>query len=252
MLITFSGGLSAQIGDKQMKSENSILGAWVNLEYGYRMTLKFNAGGSCLIDGDQYTYKQSGDKLEVTDPQGYETTVYTYSLQSGKLMLSGGDLMKPIGFSREGAAVNDGTGKAGYSSMYSNQARTQPATIKGVIDPSLVGKWYYYSGSSSSYGASSSERVIEIFADGTYTYSYEGSVNATTYDQYGNDDMYGGSVSQNSDRGTWRLEGNLLHVNSQVEGNQTYRLEKRNNQNNEPMIIIDGEPYVTYYKRPPW
>jgi hypothetical protein len=37
------------------------------------------------------------------------------------------------------------------------------------------------------------------------------------------------------------------------QGSGSYVLEKRNHpKNNDPMIVLDGEPYVTYYQKPRW
>ncbi len=33
----------------------------------------------------------------------------------------------------------------------------------------------------------------------------------------------------------------------------TYQLEKRNHpKNNDPMLLLDGQSFVTYYQKPPW
>jgi len=44
-----------------------------------------------------------------------------------------------------------------------------------------------------------------------------------------------------------------LFVQSQKEGSKVYSFEKRNHpKTNEPMIVIDGDIYVTYYQKAPW
>ena len=36
-------------------------------------------------------------------------------------------------------------------------------------------------------------------------------------------------------------------------GVTTYVLEKRNHpKNNEPMLVLDGQAFVTFYQKPPW
>jgi hypothetical protein len=63
----------------------------------------------------------------------------------------------------------------------------------------------------------------------------------------------GGTSSQNSDSGTWWVVGDRIHYNSQTQGQGSYQLIKRNHpKNGDPMIVLDGTSYVTYYQKAPW
>jgi hypothetical protein len=97
-------------------------------------------------------------------------------------------------------------------------------------------------------GTSSSSRCITLNADGTYIYNSESSRSVNT------PDYYGGTNAQNSDQGTWYVNGDRIYYNSQTTGQGSYRLEKRNHPKNvnDPMIVLDGEAYVTATQRPPW
>lgn len=241
MALMIPGSLLAQIGKVQSDGQ-AIIGTWVNSDYGYQMKLVFNNDGNCLVDGDAFNYSVTASTLTLSD--GYGNTVYNYALSGGQLTLSGGDLMQAMTFGREGTP---------QTSAETVQTAGSATNLPGTIDPTLVGKWYYYSSSSGySGGGSSSERILEINADGTYRYYYEGSVSGKSHDMYGEEEMFAQSASQDNDSGSWRLQGNVLHTQSNVHGYQTFTLQKQNNQNNEPMILIDGDPYVTYYKRAPW
>ncbi len=62
-----------------------------------------------------------------------------------------------------------------------------------------------------------------------------------------------GTNSQGADRGTWYVQGDRIYHNSQTRGQGSYQLQKLNHpKNRDPMIVLDGEAYVTYYQKPPW
>ena len=62
------------------------------------------------------------------------------------------------------------------------------------------------------------------------------------------------ATSQSSDSGSWTATESTLTTRS-VGGRVTvYRLEKRNHPKNvrDPMIVLNGETFVTYFNKPPW
>jgi hypothetical protein len=112
----------------------------------------------------------------------------------------------------------------------------------------LVGKWCYVNVNSTNSGGSSTEQCFTLKADGTYEYYGETSrsVNTNAY--------AGGTNSQSIDRGTWSYDGTRVYYTSSAgAGSGSYVLEKRNHpKNNDPMIVLDGTTYVTYYQKSPW
>jgi hypothetical protein len=50
------------------------------------------------------------------------------------------------------------------------------------------------------------------------------------------------------------VQGDRIYYNSQTQGQGSYRLEKRNHPKNvgDPMIVLDGEAYVTATLKAPW
>ncbi|GAB3512444.1 hypothetical protein GCM10027442_23700 [Emticicia fontis] len=323
--------LFAQIGSKVQASKTTVIGKWVNNQFGFNMILQLNADGSGRFDEEKITYSTTATTLSVK--QDGEITNYKYALQNGQLTLSGGDLDAPITFAKDGAvstatsspiststspSVKSGnasivgtwsgngetmvfqaggqgsyngagfqyntsgnnvsiTGATGTTTLqYSvngnyltlsgngTTAILQKGTANsassggysqapannaggGSIDQSIVGKWCWANTSSTYSSSYNSTKCIVINGNGTYEYYAEGSISG-----YGGGG-YGGSNSQSSDRGTWKLEGNRIHVQSQAEGYKVYSFEKRNHpKNGDPMIVIDGDTYVTYYKKAPW
>jgi hypothetical protein len=136
-----------------------------------------------------------------------------------------------------------------YSKGNTNQNTPSPAAATGKrVAQELVGKWCYVNVNSTNSGGSSTEECITLKADGTYEYYSESSrsVNTNTYS--------GGTNSQNGDRGTWSYDGSRIYYTSTAgAGSGSYGLEKRNHpKNNDPMIVLDGKTFVTYYQKTPW
>lgn len=116
------------------------------------------------------------------------------------------------------------------------------------VAPELVGKWCWTNVTTTNSGGSTSERCLTLNADGTYHYQAERSMSVNT------DAFYGGTNAQSTDRGTWTYDGQRIYYTSQMgQGSGSYKLEKRNHpRNRDPMIVLDGESYVTYYQKPSW
>jgi hypothetical protein len=108
----------------------------------------------------------------------------------------------------------------------------------------LVNKWCWISVTTANQGARQSSRCITLNGNGTYTRVGES-------DSY---NPYGGASSQSADSGTWTATETTLTTHSRGGKTTTFRLEKRNHPKNvrDPMIVLDGQPYVTAYNKPPW
>lgn len=209
----------------------AIIGTWSG--NGETMTLQANGQGS--YNNIPFSYTISGNTLNITGSGG--TSQMQFSVSGNYLTLSGNGTT---------VMLQKGTAYSNTKPAQSGGGYQQNQTTVG-IDQSLVGKWCYVSSLNNPSATSSYSRCIVINGNGTYEYYAEGSISG-----YGGGG-YGGSSSQSSDRGTWRLAGNQIQVQSQTEGYKVYSFEKRNHpKNGEPMIIIDGDPYVTYYQKAPW
>ena len=93
-------------------------------------------------------------------------------------------------------------------------------------------------------GARQSNRCLTLNANGSYR--YEGMT-----DSY---NPYGGATSQSADSGTWTATETTLTARSVSGKVVTYQLEKRNHPKNvrDPMIVLDGQAFVTTTNRAPW
>ena len=113
----------------------------------------------------------------------------------------------------------------------------------GGIAADLAGKWNYLGGSTTYGGNTSSNKFLTLNNNGTYEYDSEYSVSGEA----------GSGVFQNLDRGTWSATETTLTLHSATQGSRTYALQKVNHpKNGDPMIVLDGEAYVTYYQKPGW
>src|SRR5262249_8640272 len=113
----------------------------------------------------------------------------------------------------------------------------------GRIRPEMAGKWCWVSVVNAQQGARSSSQCFVLNADGTYQYSGES-------DSY---NPYGGATSQSADSGTWTATETTLTANSTRRGPTVYELEKRNHpKTGDPMLILNGQAFVTYFQHAPW
>lgn len=109
----------------------------------------------------------------------------------------------------------------------------------GPNPPELCGTWVKMSTGS---GYSSSQSVT-LYANGTYESSGESSSSG------GN----GSTAGQSGDSGTWYLQGAQIIANSRTEGPMQFSLILRNHpKTGDPMIVLDGDAYVTASPRSPW
>ena len=52
---------------------------------------------------------------------------------------------------------------------------------------------------------------------------------------------------------SWSATATSITAYSNTNGTTTFRLEKRNHpKNNDPMLVLDGEAFVSYYQKAPW
>ena len=114
--------------------------------------------------------------------------------------------------------------------------------------PQLVGKWCKMSTfSANGGGGSQSSACFEPRGDGSYVYGSERSMSA-----YGGG-AYGATSGSSGDAGRWSATESSITAQSNSGRSSTYRLELRNHpKNRDPMVCLDGECYVTYFKKAPW
>ena len=216
-----SGGEMEQTeADAGSSPAGGLVGRW----QGNNGVIQLNPDGTAVYNGTNLRYTVEGNVLTLTGNDGAlpipfsikgDTLYVTVQGQSGQLTRVRG---------QQGGAMAGGGGS-------------------GSVPQDMVGKWCYVNVSDTGQVSSSSSSCFVLNPDGTYEYSGESS----------NSNMYGGTASQSSDRGTWWVSGSTVSVNSQQKGPMTYQLEKRNHpKNNDPMLCRDGQCFVTAYQKAPW
>ena len=200
----------------------TLIGLWS----GQGETIEFKNNGQCNYLGNTFTYKSTNSQITLMTNGG--NVMFNYSINGNQLTIIGN------------------AGQVVYTKGGSQNHSASPGG-KGVA-MEIVGKWCWINVNATATGGSSSSRCIVLNADGTYTYEAERSMSVNT------NDFYGGTASQSSDLGTWYVQDDRIFYNSQNSGQGSYRLEKRNHPKNvnDPMIILDGEAYVTATYRQPW
>lgn len=210
----------------ETNSGNKLIGVWS----GNGETIEFKSNGQCVYLGNTFPYEESQGHIILTTQQG--KVMFAYTIQGQQLDLSANG--QKVSYSR---GVNNQAAKSNSSSVKN----------EGNIAQELVGKWCWTNVTTTNSGGSTSSRCIVLNANGTYEYASERSMDTNT------NTFYAGTSSQGSDRGTWYVQGDRIYYNSQTTGQGSYQLQKMNHpKNRDPMIVLDGETYVTFYQKPSW
>ena len=207
-----------------------LLGHWKSSE----AKIEFKAGNRITINGQEYRYTIVGQTIVVGNDEG--------------------QLMFPFKFSDEVLTVWVETRKVVYTRMTDDEIKalksgkgtttpaTEPAAV-GTNPQDLVGKWCYQSNINAQGGGRMSNICVTLNANGTYEY----------YGETSSSNPYGGSASQGYDAGRWTATANSLTARSDRGKTTTYTLERKNHpKTGDPMLIVDGQPFVTFYKKRPW
>jgi len=213
-----------QESELRQGSKNELIGVWS----GNGETIEFKSNGQCIYLGNTFAYEESNGHVILTTQQG--KAMFAYTIQGNQLNLTA-----------NGQKVSYTRGNS--SAQPSNLQNTKG----GNVAQELVGKWCWTNVNSTNSGGSSSSRCIVLNANGTYEYASERSMDTNT------NSFYAGTSSQDSDRGTWYVQGDRIFYNSQSSGQGSYQLQKKNHpKTRDPMIVLDGEAYVTFYQKPSW
>jgi len=211
-------------------NSNSIIGVWA----GNNETMEFKRDGTCIYSGHSFKYTAENGQLKLAMPEGL--VVIPYQLKNGNLIIN--------------VEGNDYTYlRSSWGAQFRNQ-QSDPTVTSGPknIPQELAGKWCWVDVTNTNTGGTSSDACITLNADGTYDFYSERSMSAT------NQAFSAGTNSATSDRGTWWVQGQRIYYNSESRGPGSFTLQKRNHPKNpgDPMIVLDGQPFVTQYQRAPW
>lgn len=190
-------------------------------------TLEFKADGKCIYLGNTFSFTQSSTIITIITSQGNAQFSYRVEGNQLHLMANGQEVV--------------------YRKGETNSTTSSSFSEAKNIDQSLVGKWCWTNTTTSNTGGSSNSECIVLQADGTYQYAAERSMDTNT------NAFYGGTSSQSGDQGRWWVQGDRIYYDSQTRGQGSYRLERRNHpKTGDPMIVLDGDSYVTFYQKAPW
>lgn len=225
---------------------DSLVGSWQSGEE----TLEFRSDGTLLISGAAATYQVSGQNIAVSSANG--TVTFPFQLSADQLVLTVEGV--PVTYQRTSPVTGaPGTEPAAPSYDVAAPAAAAPAAAGAPASApagppqgaaaALVGKWCYVANVYANDGGRATETCFVLNPDGTYQYHSETSSSG----------QYGGTASQTDDTGTWQATDTTLTAHSRSGQTFVYQLARQNHpKNNDPMLLVDGKAFVTFYQKPPW
>lgn len=214
--VVYAGDRTENEGKPSQGQGETFLGKW----YSGKGTAEFKPYGTMVYNGQGYYYTAQNGVLTLLGTEGISALPYSFTR---------GFLVVTI----------DGVG----TTFTRNQTARKEIRQQGTVSSDLSGKWCYMSNVSATGGGRMSNRCFTLYEKGTYEY----------YSETSSSGAYGSAASQDSDRGTWTATATSITANSSRNGVRIYRLQKRNHpKTGDPMLVLDGDAYVTYYNKRPW
>lgn len=193
-----------------------LVGRWRSSE----ATVEIRDDGTLVLNGDALRYRVRGNTITITGDEGSADLPFRLAGDTLTVEFQGREIV----YKR----VAEGNQESGG-------ADGRPAE--------LAGQWCYLSNVNTGSGGRISNICFELSADGRYTYRGETSSSGPV----------ASSASQEYDEGTWTATATTITAHSRSGRVTTFRLEKRNHpKNGDPMLVLDGNAFVTATQRPPW
>ena len=199
--------------------EKGLTGRWQSSQ----STVQINDDGTLVLDGKTYRYNVKSNVITIADSEG--SMQFPFQLSGDVLnVLVNGEVVV-------------------YKRITEGSSAARVGGNLGANPPELFGKWCYMSNVNTGSGGRMSNRCFTLYENGTYEY----------YSETSSSGPVASSASQESDSGTWTATATTITRNSRTLGSETYPLEKRNHpKTGDPMLVLDGDAYVTYSPRRPW
>ena len=123
----------------------------------------------------------------------------------------------------------------------------QDSGSKGQIASELVGKWCYYNLANGDEGKVSNT-CVTLNGDGTYEFFLDG------FGMLKVNSIFPGTSVQQTDYGNWWVEGSRIYYNSQSRNQGSFQFQKMNQPQDKsiPMIVLNGQSFVSPTPRDPW
>lgn len=229
--------LSCVLCMTQARAEAPLAGKWHGEIAGTPVALALDDKGGGTLDGQPIRYQVLGKMLFIQ--QGAAVSGYQFELRNGELLIAGQNLPGVVVLKKGSAPATSASAAAGAQDS------------KGGVRPELVGQWCKSSSFTANQGGGSqSNSCFVLRPNGTYVYSSSSSMDA--YAGPNRSGTWGAGSSQSGDTGRWTATAYSITAQSSSGRVTTYRLEKRNNKNNDAMLCLDGDCYYTATRRPPW
>lgn len=201
------------------KKETGLVGRWQSSE----ATVQIKDDGTLMLNGETFRYAVKGNNITLANNEGAAQFPFQLAGDTLRVLVDGRTVI--------------------YKRVTGGSRREDFNAASGANSADLFGKWCYMANVNANNGGRMSNRCFTLYANGTYEY----------YSETSSSGEYGGTASQESDSGTWTATATTITRNSRTLGTQTYSLEKRNHpRNGDPMLVIDGDAYVTSTARSPW
>ena len=215
------------VAQEKTKS-NPLVGNWLCEDDGTKVEIR--ADGTLTINGTDYAYKIKNSVINVVGEDGAMAIPFQLERDTLTVDVEGREMV----YTRVKSGAKSGGQGSGFGTGSVNR--------DGGMMQALVGKWCYMSSLTGSNSYLSS-RCFVLNANGTYEYSAESSSGGA----------YGSTAGQSYDSGRWSATATTLTAVSNSQGKVVYPIELRNHpKTGDPMIVVDGDAYVTAHQKRPW
>ena len=196
-----------------------------------------------------YPFQIQGDTMTVTmngAPVVY-TRIKTEPAPGSTGMLpppaaSAAPTLSPGGTPSSGNTLAPGGASAG-STLAPGGSPASGSAAAGAVAPELVGKWCAISNVNANDGGRQSSTCFALNPDGSYSYHSETASSGA----------FGGSASQADDAGHWVANPSAITATSNSGKVQTFNYVKQNHpKTRDPMLVVNGQAFVTYFQKPSW
>lgn len=197
-----------------------LVGRWRSSE----ATVHIRDDGTLVLNGETLRYRVRGNTLTISGDEGSADIPFKLAGDTLTVEFQGREIV--------------------YKRVAEGEEESAAVGGSGGRPRELVGKWCYQSSvNTGSAGGRMTNICFELSADGRYTYQGETSSSGPA----------ASSASQSYDEGTWTATAATITAHSRSGRTTTFRLEKRNHpKTGDPMLVLDGDAFVTFYQRPPW
>ena len=234
--LTITPTVIGQTGGKPKDTpEKRLQGFWKSSE----AIVEFKPGRRVTINNEEYDFALIAATMIVSNDEGEMELPYKLAGDVLTVWVEGRKVVYSRMTANEIADL-----KASRQRSGGGTGQTASARGGGGGNPQdLVGKWCYQANVQAQGGGRQSDICFTLKADGTYEY----------YGEASNSNPNGGSASQSWDYGRWSATATSLTARSNSGETKTYTLERRNHpKNGDPMLMVDGDAFVTFYKKDPW